>query len=254
MLMLLDLPGSSVYLQGRTHAVGAPEGGRIHAAAAAAVATIRDWHNSRLAQKVRSFHDVSARTRTLHVAVVVAALAALVALAGCHRKTDDITRNQQRYDVVTESAGGTVSSTVGAPGEAAAAGVTATSLDTTTNFTVGGVSSTSTTAATANDGSLAGTLPPIADASSASHTPPAPPSRASAPVRRPSDRPLDERVDSAATTTMNPGQAPATPPAAPPEQTTHPPEPPEPPARPAPEPDTSKPPPTDTTSTSPPQG
>src|SRR5471030_3296861 len=120
--------------------------------------------------------SVSAMAQFFRATVVVTAIAAL---AGCHRKTDDINRNQQQYDVVTESAGGTVSSTVGAPGETATAQgttLTATAVDTTTNFTLG--TATSASATTGSDGSLADTLPPIAGASPVSRPPATDASRA----------------------------------------------------------------------------
>jgi hypothetical protein len=216
--------------------------------------------NSRLAQKVRSFQHGSAMTGALRVAAVVAMLATL---AACHKKTDDITRNQQQYDVVNESAGGTVSSTVGAPGEASTATtataqtttVTATSLDTTTSFTVGGVTSTGTNA-TATDGSLAGTLPPIAGAPAADRPRSAPPSRDSSRARTRSDRPPRETDDRAGTTSSSSTIAttPRETQAPPPETATRAPEPPpRPPDAETPATDT-RPPATDTTSTSsPPQ-
>ena len=89
------------------------------------------------------------------------AMAALLA-AGCHRSGsgDSLQRQQQQYDTVTEGQSSTaVTSTITAPGEVAppAAGMTGTNADTTTNFTLPQVSSTSTTQA--QPGTLAGTLP-----------------------------------------------------------------------------------------------
>src|SRR5476649_1709607 len=184
---------------------------------------------------------VSAMTQFFRATVVVTAIAAL---AGCHRKTDDINRNQQQYDVVTESAGGTVSSTVGAPAE------TATAVDTTTNFTLG--TATSASATTGSDGSLADTLPPIAGASPVSRPPATDASRASATARRRSDQPSRSQADSPGTATMTPDRAQTTTSDEKqqrPARTQEPP--PESPAQTAPESDPSKPPATDTTSTSP---
>jgi hypothetical protein len=81
--------------------------------------------------------------------------------AGCHRSgSDSLQRQQQQYDTVQEGQSSTaVTSTITAPGEVAppAAGMTGTNSDTTTNFTLPQVSSTSTTQN--QPGTLAGTLP-----------------------------------------------------------------------------------------------
>ena len=81
--------------------------------------------------------------------------------AGCHRggSNDSLQRQQQKYDTVQEGQSSTaVTSTIIAPGEVAppAAGMTGTNADTTTNFTLPQVSSTSTTPT--RPGTLAGTL------------------------------------------------------------------------------------------------
>jgi hypothetical protein len=92
--------------------------------------------------------------------LIYLAIAALLAV-GCHRSGsgDSLQRQQQQYDTVQEGQSSTaVTSTIIAPGEVAppAAGMTGTNSDTTTNFTLPQVSSTSTTQT--QPGTLAGTL------------------------------------------------------------------------------------------------
>lgn len=94
-------------------------------------------------------------------ALIYLVIPALMA-AGCHRRGsgDSLQRQQQQYDTVQEGQSSTaVTSTITVPGEVAppAAGMTGTNSDTTTNFMLTQVSSTSTTQA--QPGTLAGTLP-----------------------------------------------------------------------------------------------
>lgn len=90
-------------------------------------------------------------------ALIYLAIPAL--LAGCHRGgSDSLQRQQQQYDTVQEGQSSTVvTSTITAPGEVAPkAGMTGTNSDTTTNFTLPQVSSTTSTQN--QPGTLAGTL------------------------------------------------------------------------------------------------
>ena len=93
-------------------------------------------------------------------ALIYLSAAAFLA-SGCHRgeSTDSLQRQQQQYDTVQEGQSSTaVTSTITAPGEAQLpnAGMTGTNADTTTNFTLPQVSSTTTTQS--QPGTIAGTM------------------------------------------------------------------------------------------------
>ncbi|HKO57158.1 MAG TPA: hypothetical protein VJ276_14880, partial [Thermoanaerobaculia bacterium] len=61
------------------------------------------------------------------------AVAALL-LAGCHRGSSQVQREQQQYEVVQEGAASGVTSTINAPGDTTTAPITGTNVDTTTAF------------------------------------------------------------------------------------------------------------------------
>src|SRR6476660_7400447 len=93
-------------------------------------------------------------------ALIYLSTAAFLA-SGCHRggSSDSLQRQQQSYDTVQEGqTSSAVTSTITAPGEAALpnAGMTGTNADTTTNFTLPQVSSTTTTQP--QQGTIAGTM------------------------------------------------------------------------------------------------
>src|SRR5712691_9545272 len=79
-------------------------------------------------------------------------------LAGCHRRAGRLHRKeQQQYEVVQEGQASGVASTINAPGETIPPPMTGTNADTTSNFTIPQVSTTST--APTQPGTIAGTLP-----------------------------------------------------------------------------------------------
>src|SRR5713101_8899682 len=84
-------------------------------------------------------------------------LAAAATLAACHGGSGSLKRkDQQQYDVVREGQASGVTSTLNAPGEANPPPMTATNADTTSNFTIPQVSTTSTSQSA--PGTIAGTL------------------------------------------------------------------------------------------------
>src|SRR5437016_5409985 len=94
--------------------------------------------------------SVIAMIRKLAIAVLVCAW-----LVSCHRQSN-LKRDQQNYEVVQEGSASGAVSTINAPGETPPP-VTSTSIDTTTNFTLPGAQTQTTTAP---QGSLGSTLPP----------------------------------------------------------------------------------------------
>ena len=119
-------------------------------------------------------------------------LAASILLAvtiSCGRD-ENLSRGDQQYEVVQESAGGTVTSTLGGiDGVPPLAPVTGTNADTTTAFTL---PSTTMPATPGQPGTLAGTLPPGAIYRGDAGTPR--PARPSAPPPpQPTDQPVADR-------------------------------------------------------------
>ena len=83
----------------------------------------------------------------------------LVSALACRGGENDLRRDEQRYEVVQEGAGGAVTSTLGGVDAVPplTPSMTGTNADTTTAFTL---PATATTAVPAQPGTLAGTLPP----------------------------------------------------------------------------------------------
>ncbi len=73
-------------------------------------------------------------------------LAAVALVTACGKGSDDsLQREQQQYDVVQEGTSTAASSTIGAPGEVPPPAMTNTNADTTSNFTLPQVATTTTT-------------------------------------------------------------------------------------------------------------